>query len=190
MVGGSTSNDELESVRSYVLGGHDAINSQLISGKPLSSHASIEVANLDAAISQDAITSDMVLYRGMSFLDADMRIPKTKWTPARTIKAQANILKDSIGKTLDLPGFTSVTTAMDVAKVFARDKIEGGKFSKYILRLHVPKGTNALDVSGIGPTVAAGEKEMLLGRNGKIKIKSITMDAQGYNLVDADWMVT
>lgn len=102
------------------------------------------LGDLVTAIDKSSITKDAILYRGIEGaggLDADS-------------------LKNSVGKTITIGGFTSTTRVREVMDDF------GGKT---IFEIYAQKGTKGLSISG-------HEKEVLLPHNSQFYVQSVLPD--------------
>jgi hypothetical protein len=116
-------------------------------------------ARMDAAIEKGEIPENIVVWRGMSA----KRLPGDL--------AEGTILSDK--------AFSSTSLSRTVA--------EDSDFAKgAVLKIRVPKGTHAASAQ-----VAADfgrEFELILPRNGRIKVTSVTSDADGRRLIEGDWL--
>lgn len=192
------SDNEIEALDSYKGGSWDYSTYEYAKSNPFGPVAQ-HYNTMDSAINKGVLNEDIVVHRGVRFQLEDVKVPKTNWTPARTIKAQKDPFDGAQGTNVHIAGFVSTTTSPESAAVFAREiepMVTGKaspKQSRYIIELNVPKGSHAIDLSNYGGSgvlqkVASGEQEILLPRNGTMRINSIGDPVNGVRTIQADWI--
>ena len=162
--GGSLPNDQKAAVGEYV-GGTTKYNESLRSGGSLGSTEQQAVSNMDQAVSSQSVSADTTAYRavydspqaGSQAPDYSGMEPGTKFTD---------------------PGFTSASSNSGYIDQVAK---EYGAPDQ-ALEIHVPSGTNALNVNGTLGDAAAHpeESEMVLGRGTTYEVVS---QAEGRTVV-------
>lgn len=163
---------ESNSISSYAKLEYSDINSALRKGKgkivdsEFENKANIKnVAAIDSAMKKVSLKDNTVVYRGA---------------------ANKRNQKFNIGQTFVDPGFSSTSLSSTSAEGFLGD----GDNVPYVMKITVPKGTNAV-MPGLNTGASkstAHESEILLPRNTKYKINNITtkQDSLGYDYIAMD----
>lgn len=133
--------------------------------------------HLESGLSKHKTKSDVHLYTGL------------KVSPSRYFKRSGGVIPEH--KEVMMPAFTSTSTSVKSAKEFSRptmhpnDERHGISYPdddevKHVLKIHVPKGTNAMSLQK--HSFCPAEKEILLGRGHKIEIhhKPERLDSHTY----------
>lgn len=197
---GSLSRKESGVIVDYKMGHSEYINYPLYKGKKLSVTADAEKTILDAAIEKSTLTEDATYYRGMYFLSEKWTRPATAEFPdsRKTFQPDLDPFRNSVGKVIENPAFTSLSVSENRALYFAQrsplsdfatERSGQPVYKTYLIKLSVPKGTHVLDLNisgkgGIG-MLTSHEQEVLLGRGAKMYVDSIHEGEGGVNIVRA-----
>lgn len=130
----------------------DDLNGPLRSGQKLDKVNQRHVDALDSAISKGELKKDATFFRG---LERDF------------------VVKLKVGSTFTDKGFASVTTKKDTAELFALGSGYEQTDEGEVVRVRVPKGTHALDVTGalgLKRGSVDDEGEHLLPRGTRFKV--------------------
>lgn len=124
-----------------------------------------EVSSLDSAMKKISLKDNTVVYRGA---------------------ANKRNQKFEIGQTFSDPGYSSTSLSNSSAEAFLGD----GDNTPYVMKITVPKGTNAI-IPGLNKGASkstAHEVEIVLPRNTKYKINKIStkQDSLGYDYIAMD----
>lgn len=122
---------------------------------------------IDAALGKSHTTADRFVYRGIGREDVDQ------------IRAKGHLAK---GSTWSDPGFLSTTSKRAVTVGFGGPTARSSTGT--LIKIRVPKGTQALDLDY--HLAGAGERELLLGRNTKLRIVSTRRTRHGATIIRAD----
>lgn len=159
--------DELRDINNYLGGGYSAINKYLLDGTIGDNTSKDEleekISNISNALKKETIPEDIITYRrmGANEFNLDLTSPEYDFNQTENID---KFKEKWLGKTIKVNTFISTTILSNNISAFAKRKL--------ILRLHLPKGTNASYVS-----VAEGYKneyEILIDRGYSYKIDNIT----------------
>lgn len=159
--------NELRDINNYLAGGYTAINKYLLNGT-LGDNTSKEdleekISNISNALKKKKIPEDMITYRrmGPNEFGLDLNSPDYDFNKVENI---SKFKEKWLGKTIPVKTFISTTVLSNNISAFAKRKL--------ILRLHLPKESNAAYVS-----VAEGYKneyEVLIDHGYSYKIDNIT----------------
>jgi hypothetical protein len=122
-----------------------------------------DVANIDSAIAQQApTTEDTILYRGYS------QVMPT--TPGVSTPPDYTAMEP--GETFTDKGFVSSSIDKSVSEQFSRrggtENPNTGGMEKSIMAVHVPEGSQGLNVNGLMP--GSGEDEIILPRGSEFQV--------------------
>lgn len=162
---GKISETQAAFLRGYKEDDYRWVNKYLQDGKLGSDKdRDVYIRKLDAAINKGEIDRDTTVYRGM-------RWPESFGSP-----------EDSVGKTISLPSYTSVSTNPDVAGSFAGLGSNGVK-----LVIDIPAGTRGVETADYETTNNSGESEILLPRDGMLAIDRVEQDGR-QKVIYGRWM--
>lgn len=157
---------EREEIDRYAGGGHERLNAYLRKSRYVNPGDARTLkrraARLDSAIGKGKIPENVILWRGVD--------PK---------RAGIDPAKLDGGAVLTDAGFVSTS--------LSRDSAEAAVFGKgaALFRLKVPKGSHAASTQEA--VSRSGENELILPRNGQIRVTRVTRTATGH-LIDAEWI--
>lgn len=166
---------ERDVVVDYRMSHADAINETLYKGSMGGEIIREEIAVLDSVIAKGEFTEDGVVYRGVMF------------------KKDKDVYAGMEGESVSSPAFMSTTTNPEVAAYHAVpgkwSNLNPEDVSSYVMRIQVPKGTNAVDLTTSGRNIAGAllgwEREALFGRNTRLHIESIVPGEGNIKIVNA-----
>ncbi len=122
------------------------------------------IAALDAAMEKMKLEHDVIIYRGIRSL--------------KFLKGQDP--KDVVGKVIEDKGYTSTTASQTVAASF----MQGGEGKNVRMQIHVPAGTQAIDMRDALPEndKSFEEHEILLHRSSKMKVMKVDEHGNTVNM--------
>lgn len=150
---------ERTALKEYSGSAYSAINDGLRYAEDLNLSLKTLIQNLDSAIARSITDRKLTVYRGVD------------QSYARTLEARNLRPGDSVNDA----GFLSTSTRKAVAKRFLG--WEGGGM---LLKIHVPAGSNALDMRPYSKS--ADEHEILLPRGAELRVTGYDADADALEL--------
>lgn len=165
--GGDLTEQQHVILKDYKEGGYRQINDFLRGAyvrETLVAPLKEDVSIIDDAIAQQSLHSDVSLYRGIHHEPLAINAEKL------------------IGKTVEVASFQSTTVDKKVALEFA-----GVGKGAVIFKISVPKGTPAIDMSKFETSNNVNEKEILLGRGGRVRITGVDRTSR-VPVVSGEWV--
>ena len=156
-------------IADYAGGGYDSVNSLLRKG-------------VDKKSLEDGMTADVIYSLDDAFAGGYQKL-KTDTTVFRGMRLTKPV---KVGQTIQNKGFMSTSTETGIPRTFARPQSDSE--TGYLLRIRAKKRTPVIVPKGydVGSPL---EAEIIFNRDSKLKIKSITTEADtGLKLVEADYV--
>ena len=151
--------DEKDALKEYSGSAYGPINEALRFTEDIDDHSDALIKHLDSAIGKGVTDQNLTVYRGVDE------------SYARTLERRNLRPDDSINEA----GFLSTSTRKDVARRFLG--WEGGGM---LLKIHVPAGSNALDMRPYSKS--PDEHEILLPRGAELRVIGYDPDADALEL--------